>query len=374
MQNTSEGSWPGQGWRVGLVFGVLALAALACSLGTNDDPTPTPNITATPLVVTATPDALTVTPGEVIVLSPTPAPTDVAVPRTLAPPTVVNCVPQTTWPLYTVVPGDTVSLIAQRTGTTTENLAAANCLANPSLIYVGQRLYVPALPPAPTAAPPVTAAATPNPNLPIFRQGLTVQPFWLDASSRAVTYSDTVRVDAGEVLDADVVTFYVNDPAGGAAIAIGTDEDPFDGAFVDYDFPAAGSYTFQAIAANDVSQASSSAFTIRFDPNFVPAGGQPNVLAIAPYAAVNANWIILTPNTTVTLRWDDAPPGATRIDFTLTPTGGEAQTIGSDLNAADGAVITWNVPAGVLGTIHGRATMPDGSVQTSEGLNVAAAS
>ena len=106
---------------------------------------------------------------------------------------------------------------------------AANCLANPSLIYVGQRLYVPALPPAPTAAPPVTAAATPNPNLPIFRQGLTVQPFWLDASSRAVTYSDTVRVDAGEVLDADVVTFYVNDPRR-AAIAIGTDEDPFDGA------------------------------------------------------------------------------------------------------------------------------------------------
>jgi LysM repeat protein len=39
--------------------------------------------------------------------------------------------------------GDTLAAIAQRTGTTTTELAAENCLSNPSAIEVGQLLYVP---------------------------------------------------------------------------------------------------------------------------------------------------------------------------------------------------------------------------------------
>jgi LysM repeat protein len=62
---------------------------------------------------------------------------------------------------YTVAAGDTVSRIAATHGTTVAALAAANGLANPSLIHIGQVLTVPgaAAAPAPAAAAP---AAVPN--------------------------------------------------------------------------------------------------------------------------------------------------------------------------------------------------------------------
>jgi murein DD-endopeptidase MepM/ murein hydrolase activator NlpD len=44
---------------------------------------------------------------------------------------------------YTVQPGDTLAIIARRYGVTTEEVARLNRLANPSLIYVGQRLVIP---------------------------------------------------------------------------------------------------------------------------------------------------------------------------------------------------------------------------------------
>jgi len=46
--------------------------------------------------------------------------------------------------LYTVKPGDTVYSIAQRYGTSVQNIALFNYLENPNLIYVGQRLIIPA--------------------------------------------------------------------------------------------------------------------------------------------------------------------------------------------------------------------------------------
>jgi rare lipoprotein A len=42
---------------------------------------------------------------------------------------------------YVVQPGDTLSDIAFQTGTTVEYLAAANGIANPDLVYVGQTIY-----------------------------------------------------------------------------------------------------------------------------------------------------------------------------------------------------------------------------------------
>ena len=44
---------------------------------------------------------------------------------------------------YTVVSGDTLNAIARRYGTSAEALAAANSMANPNLIYVGQTIAVP---------------------------------------------------------------------------------------------------------------------------------------------------------------------------------------------------------------------------------------
>ena len=48
------------------------------------------------------------------------------------------------WPrTYIVQPGDTLSAIAWRFGTTVWTIAQANGIWNPNLIYIGQTLYIP---------------------------------------------------------------------------------------------------------------------------------------------------------------------------------------------------------------------------------------
>jgi len=53
------------------------------------------------------------------------------------------CTMRTDWFEYTVVRGDTLFSIAQRSDSSVEELAAGNCLDEPTQIAVGQRLYVP---------------------------------------------------------------------------------------------------------------------------------------------------------------------------------------------------------------------------------------
>lgn len=345
--------------RSALVGAALALAALACNLSTIDPPATAP---PPPIRTTAT-QPITITPLFAI-QTPTPTATDIALPNpTQAPPTVVNCFPQTTWPIYVVVPGDTLSRIAERTGGTTAQLAQANCLADPGLIYVGQRLYVPSLPPMPTAVP------TADPQLPRFTQALTVEPYWRGSDGQAVTYSETVRAQAGEVPNADSVAFYVTNAAGGPTTTFGTDIDPWDGTFADYTFPAPGVYVFQAAAINEFGSVGSQVFTLRYNPNYQPPGGQRNLLSVAPYVSLAGGAYVLQPGATVTITWPDAPPGALRVEFRLYPSGtdaGPGQLIATDPSAADGAAAVWLVPQGILGHLQAAATMPDGSTQLSE--------
>ncbi|MDT8307158.1 MAG: LysM peptidoglycan-binding domain-containing protein [Anaerolineae bacterium] len=64
---------------------------------------------------------------------------------------------------YLVQRGDTVYKIARRFGTTVQAIAAANNLANPSALQVGQRLHIPGAESASVATPVVVA--TPSPQL-----------------------------------------------------------------------------------------------------------------------------------------------------------------------------------------------------------------
>jgi uncharacterized lipoprotein YbaY/LysM repeat protein len=57
-----------------------------------------------------------------------------------------SCTSRTDWPIYVVQPGDTLFSIGQRTGSTVGELIVANCLPNPNVVFVGQRLRVPQLP------------------------------------------------------------------------------------------------------------------------------------------------------------------------------------------------------------------------------------
>jgi murein DD-endopeptidase MepM/ murein hydrolase activator NlpD len=61
-------------------------------------------------------------------------------------------------PVYVVQPGDTLYSIAQRFGTTVESIVAANDIADPSLISVGQRLLIP------TEQPELVPSTEPRPN------------------------------------------------------------------------------------------------------------------------------------------------------------------------------------------------------------------
>lgn len=79
--------------------------------------------------------------------STTPAPTPTPKPTS----TPGGPTPQPT--VYIVQPGDTLTSIARRFGTTVQAIAQANHIVNPNRIYVGQRLVIPGVPPT---QPPCT--------------------------------------------------------------------------------------------------------------------------------------------------------------------------------------------------------------------------
>ena len=81
--------------------------------------------------------------------------------RTTATPAPVATPAQPTTSSYTVVPGDTLTAIAARLHTTVAALVSANGLKNPSLIRIGQVLTVPGAAQAAVAAP-APAASVPT--------------------------------------------------------------------------------------------------------------------------------------------------------------------------------------------------------------------
>jgi len=81
---------------------------------------------------------------------------------------------QPTWPAplpsgfyYTVCPGDILSSIARRFGTTYQAIAIANSLLNPNCIFVGQRLFIPGYIPPPIV-PPAVPTAIPKPTYVVY--------------------------------------------------------------------------------------------------------------------------------------------------------------------------------------------------------------
>jgi LysM repeat protein len=129
---------------VGLIF--LAAGTLACSLSAQR---PTPPPTQTPIVITITQSFV----------SATPLPTFTALPTATSitggsSSTTVPCLgAPASWVAYIVQPGDTLGLLAQRTGATITQLASANCISNPNVLSLGQVIRLPRLPIAPTITP-----------------------------------------------------------------------------------------------------------------------------------------------------------------------------------------------------------------------------
>ncbi len=91
-------------------------------------------------------------PGQVIFLPPI-----VLTPTPLPPP---PCGPPPGWVQYVVQPGDTLNSLAARTNTTIYAIAQASCLTR-NVIHAGQVVWLPYLPPPPSAQPPLGTPTLP---------------------------------------------------------------------------------------------------------------------------------------------------------------------------------------------------------------------
>ncbi|MBN1287485.1 MAG: LysM peptidoglycan-binding domain-containing protein [Anaerolineae bacterium] len=135
----------GIGFVVVVVIGTALISAVVLRLPST---TPTPSLTSTEAASpTPTPTAtttLTLTPTPTFTQTPTP--TWTATPTYTLTPSPTPCVVRTDWHIYTVVRNDTLSSIAQRVGSTVDELAHANCLESTDYIYIGQNLRVPRSP------------------------------------------------------------------------------------------------------------------------------------------------------------------------------------------------------------------------------------
>lgn len=85
--------------------------------------------------------------------------------RLIVPSSGVAALPNSVIPatVHTVAPGDTMTSIATRYGTTVQVILSANGLADPSFIYVGQRLTIPARTAQSSAFPGKAPAKVANP-------------------------------------------------------------------------------------------------------------------------------------------------------------------------------------------------------------------
>ena len=80
-----------------------------------------------------------------------------------------------------------------------------------------------------------------------------------------------------------------------------------------------------------------------------------------PYRAADASNFALQAGETITLVWDEAPPGASRYEFIFLPDGPPPLTfIGTDEDASDGATAQWLVPQDLNGSFRATAYYPDG--------------
>ncbi len=173
------------------------------------------------------------------------------------------CQPRLDWSVYTVQPGDTLTSIAERSGTTIEDLVAGNCLDDANLIDRGQELRVPRLPSAnvgtggtgavqsscaivadfggydPTNAPIVASAQPISAGCYAVQAGTTITVSWDGAPANWIS-----------------ATFYRNNSTLSRADVIGTDTNPADGLAVTFtvnaQMPASAFY----VSANSAAQGS----------------------------------------------------------------------------------------------------------------------
>ncbi len=145
---------------------------------------------------------------------------------------LIGCTPRSDWLTYTILPGDTLTGIATRTGTSVDMLIQGNCLQDPNTLDVGQTLLVPQTPSnnPPTLAPDSNCLE----NEFFLNTGtdfLTITPYLsFDSTCYGLQAGITVTVSwVRAPAGTNEVTFYRNNPSLSRADVIGTDSTPADG-------------------------------------------------------------------------------------------------------------------------------------------------
>jgi LysM repeat protein len=140
-------------------------------------PVPTTAVPTPPVFLPATPTVETLLPEE-----------SAGARLTVVTQGAVICTLRNDWPQYSVRPGDILGRIARRAGTSAEQLAEANCLADPDRLYPGQTLYVPRAidrDPTPTATEPAASSRWVRIYDQLYRIALECPEAWQDVSQGA---------------------------------------------------------------------------------------------------------------------------------------------------------------------------------------------
>lgn len=228
--------------RLWLLLAALSLSTLACNFAARQ---PTPLPPPSPTVFSNPGGFATQTP--LVQPTRTAAPTSTSAVVVRQPTAVVvlpSCTPRNDWPYYIVVAGDTLNIIARRTGTTSAVLATANCLANPDVLAAGQALRVPYIPPTPVVPTPFvpTPGSYNRECIHTNESGNgVVSPIMIAPSlefngSCYVLQAGTTITIAWPNLGSDFqeVVFYRYNADMMNTDVIGTDQDPSDGAWIQW--------------------------------------------------------------------------------------------------------------------------------------------
>jgi hypothetical protein len=271
-----------------------------------------------------------------------------------------NCAAYNWTYVYTVRPGDTLTNIAARAGTTWQVLAQANCLPNANRILVGQVLRVPVpINPGPFP-PPNPYPPNPNPPYPGVQSVGAVIP-----SPYISGYGGQYQLQAG----ATVTLVWAINPAGLTRVdfyyaggVIGTDSYFGDGVAITWVVPTYTNGYLNALGysyGNLSRQTAQNTLVYTNNPSPITPTPQPPVvvgsgLSISPFDSVNNNTFILPPGQLITFSWPATFPTATeRVVFELIPPGGSTgQAMGVDTNLGDGTSIIWNAVLGTQGTVR----------------------
>lgn len=301
-----------------------------------------------------------------------------------------TCALPSGWVRYAVQYGDSVSSIASRTGTTTDLLVSANCLATPDVIEIGQVLFVPRPPvyvPTSTRVPGVTPF------------GLSVSP----ATGAGALYDVTnvITIQAFSVTVGVRVVFYYSLTGSGGYYYFGEGVIVNGGAQYQFDtsrMPLNTVWYVTAVAQNAAGQSVQygtqvllrryvgqipTVFPTAAPSTTPPTPNPPTARPIAPEIGALGISPAEVTTTNGSLQYRVRPGsalislssvrGANRVRFFLYPPSGSPALIGEVQNPADGSpvIYNWNVTCAVAnGRLLAQAISASGQSTASDTLDV----